>query len=168
MTTVVYDGKSLVSDSQSTVGDEVYAEDCQKIFPEVGPFAVLGIAGNYQDAKDVLKVITDFTNIDQIRGLDFKDLEWNCSMIAITYNGEVWHYTGKYSFEMRPDVPFAIGSGAPYALGAIHAGSDAKNAVLAAARYDLYTNEVLQVALLTGPEDTDDTEPDEPEEPTKH
>jgi len=166
MTTVVYDCKCLVSDSQSTVGEEIYGEDCQKIFPDVGPFAVLGVAGNYQDSKDVIDVISDYTKIEQILGLDFKDLEWNCSMIAITYRGEIWHYTGKYSFELRQDIPFAIGSGAPYALGAIHAGADAKQAVLAAARYDLYTNDLLQVAQLTGPEESEETE--EPEEPNVH
>lgn len=153
MTTVVYDSKSLVSDSQSTIGEEIYEEDCQKLFPDVGPFAILGVAGNYQDASDVIKIVKDFTNIDQILGLDFKELEWDCAMIAITNQGEIWHYTGKYSFELRPDIPFAIGSGASYALGAMHAGADAQGALLAAARFDLYTNSTLQVATLEAPEE---------------
>lgn len=158
MTTIVYDTKTLASDSLSAVGDTIYEDDCQKIFPSVGPFAVLGVAGNYQDALDVIDTIKDFTKIDQIRGLDYKTLGWECAMIAITHDGQVWHYTGAYSFELRPDLPFAIGSGAHYAIGAMHRGATAREAVETAARYDLYTNDKVQEATLVTEEDDTETE----------
>jgi hypothetical protein len=160
MTTLVYDGKSLVSDSQSSIGSEIYEEDCQKLFPEVGPFAVLGIAGNYQDCMDVIDSIGEYTKVEQIRNLDYEELGWDCGMIGITHDGSVWQYTGKDSFQLRPDLPFALGSGSDYAMGAMYAGADAKTALEAAARYDLYTNNVIQEASLV------DTE--EEEEVTKH
>lgn len=146
MTTIVYDTKSLVSDSQSTAGDQIYEEDCQKLFPNVGPFAILGVAGNYQDALDIIDTIKHYTLIEQIRGLDYKELGWSCAMLAVTHDGQPWHYTGNRSFELRPDLPFAIGSGADYALGALAMGASGEEAVKVAARYDPYTNGVTQVA----------------------
>lgn len=159
MTTIVYDTKSLVSDSQSTIGDQIYENDCQKLFPNVGPFAVLGVAGNYQDAMDVIEVIQDFTKVNQVRGLDYEELEWNCAMLAITHEGQVWHYTGKFSFELRSDIPFAIGSGASYAMGALAMGADAETAVKVASKFDLYTNDITQKATLVfdGTEGTEET-----------
>ena len=162
MTTIAYDGKQLVSDSLSCIGDLKYEQDCQKLFKDVGPFAVLGIAGSYQDAMDVIQTIQDYNKIDHIRSLNFKELNWQCVMLGVTHDGQVWHYSGDRSFELRPDLPYAIGSGMDYALGAMGAGADAQQAVLVAARYDLNTNDVLQVATLV-------TEGEEPEaEPTLH
>lgn len=152
MTTIAYDGKTLVSDSQSTIGDQIYEVDCQKLFPDVGPFAVLGVCGDYQAAMDVLKVIRDFNRIDHIRDLDFKELNWKCAMLGITHDGQVWHYTDTFSFELRPDISFAIGSGSDYALGAMAAGATAEEAVKIAARYDVNTNDVTQVATLVSEE----------------
>lgn len=159
MTTIVYDGKSLVSDSQSTIGDQIYEEDCQKVFPDIGPFAVLGVAGNYQDALDIIETIKHYTLIDQIRGLDFKELKWNCAMLALTHDGQLWYYTGDKSFELRPDLPFAIGSGGDYALGALAMGATAEEAIKVASRYDPYTSNQVQVAtLVTEEQDEENTE----------
>lgn len=148
MTTIAYDGKQMVSDSLSCIGDLKYEQDCQKLFPNVGPFAVLGIAGSYQDAMDIIEVIQDFNKINHIRNLDFEELDWQCVMLGVTHEGQVWHYTGNRSFELRPDLPYAIGSGSHFALGAMGHGADAQQAVLVAARYDTGTNDVLQVATI--------------------
>lgn len=160
MTTIAYDGKTLVSDSQSSIGDLKYEADCQKLFPDVGPFVVLGVAGSYQDCMDIIEVISEYNKINHIRSLDFKELDWKAEMIGITHEGQVWHYSGNRSFELRADVPYAVGSGADYALGAMAVGATATEAVLAAAKLDLYTNEVLQVAEIK-------LEGDTPEEDTK-
>lgn len=79
-------------------------------------------------------------------------------MIAITHDGQLWHYTGSYSFELRPDIPFAIGSGSEYALGAIAMGADAKKAIEVASKYDVYTNDHIQVANLVTEEEVESTE----------
>lgn len=97
---------------------------------------------------DVIDIIKDYNHVEHIRNLDFEELGWKCSMLAITHDGTIWHYTGTYSFVLRNDVPFAIGSGAQFALGAMAFGADAKEAVLIASRYDLHTNANLQVANL--------------------
>jgi ATP-dependent protease HslVU (ClpYQ) peptidase subunit len=156
MTTIAYDGKTLVSDSQSSIGSLKYEDDCQKIFPNVGPFAALGVAGSYQDCMDIINVISEYNKIDHIRSLDFKELNWQAEMIGITHEGQVWHYSGNRSFELRPDLPYAVGSGADYALGAMAVGADATSAVLAAAQLDLYTNDKLQVATIRSAEDPEE------------
>ena len=168
MTTIVYDTKLLVSDSQSSIGNEIYEEDCQKLFPNVGPFAVIGIAGNYQDSMDVIEVISDYNKMDHIRGLDFEELDWQCAMLGVTHEGQVWHYSGKHSFELRSDMPFAIGSGAQYAMGAMYAGAGAELALEAASRFDIDTNNIKQIATLDygRPEEPEVTK--DPEEPTQH
>ena len=160
MTTIAYDGKKVVSDSLSCIGDMKYEQDCQKLFKDVGPFAVLGIAGSYQDSMDVIQTIQDYNKIDHIRSLDFKELDWKCVMLGVTHDGQVWHYSGNRSFELRPDLPYAIGSGGDYAMGAMAVGATAEEAVLAAARYDLNTNEVLQVATLVTEGDTEESQED--------
>ena len=78
-------------------------------------------------------------------------------MLGVTHDGQVWHYTGNRSFELRPDLPYAIGSGDMYALGAMAVGATAEEAGLAAARYDLNTNEVLQVATLVTEGEAEET-----------
>lgn len=155
MTTIAYDGKSLAADSRSCIGDMVYEEDCQKIFTDVGPFAVIGIAGDYQASMDVIDTIKDFLNIQHIRDIDFKALKWECVFIAVTDAGEVWYYRGDGSFTLRPDKAFAIGSGGPFALGAMGAGCTAEEAVKIAAQFDLYTNDTVVVANLVESKETD-------------
>lgn len=155
MTTIAYDGNTLVSDSMSSIGELRYEEDCQKLFPNVGPFAVLGVAGSYQDCMDIIEAISDFNKIDHIRNLDFKELGWKAEMIGVTYEGQVWHYNGNRSFELRSDLPYAIGSGGDYAIGAMGHGASAQEAVLVSARYDLYTNDRLQVAEIKFNQETE-------------
>ena len=163
MTTIAYDTKSLVSDSQSSIGNMRYEDDCQKLHKDVGPFAILGIAGDFQTAMDIIEVIADYTKISQIRSLRFEgepnEQAPTVHMIGITHEGQLWFYDGTKGFELRADRPYAIGSGSEYALGAMAAGASAKEAVIIAARYDINTNDVLQIAEInfTGDEGQETT-----------
>jgi 20S proteasome alpha/beta subunit len=147
MTTIAYDGKSLASDSRSTMGSMIYEEDAQKIYPNVGPFAVLGIAGDFQAAMDVIDMIKDFSQIEHIRGISSEDIG-NVSLIAMTHDGRLWSYAGDKSCELRTDRPFATGSGGEYALAAMDLGKTAEEAVLYASTRDIYTNNITQVAHI--------------------
>jgi len=159
MTTIAFDSKSLVSDSRSCIGEMIYEEDSQKLFPKVGPFAILGISGDYQAAMDVLDMIESFTQLDHIRGIP-ADQIGNVSILGVTYEGTLWSYAGERSCELRMDVPFAVGSGAPYAMAAMDMGYTAEEAVIAASKRDLYTNDVVQVATLFD-EDKDNKDKEE-------
>jgi len=144
MTTIAYDGKSLASDSRSCIGGMIYEEDAQKIFTERGPFAVLGIAGDYQAAMDVMDMIGEFTNIEHIRGIPPEEIG-NVSILAVTKDGRLWSYAGSASCELRGDRPFAVGSGSDFAIAAMDLGKSAKEAVEYAATRDPNTNSVTQV-----------------------
>ena len=65
---------------------------------------------------------------------------------------------GEKSFELRPDLPFAIGSGSQYALAAMDLGKTAEEAVVYASTRDVYTNNVTQVASLITEEELNDTD----------
>lgn len=158
MTTIAYDTKEIVSDSQSTLGDICYEEDCQKLFPNVGPFAIIGIVGNFQHASEVIDYIQDFTRLEQILNLDFDELEWDCGLLGLTHKGELWSYNGKRSCRLRNDIPYALGSGGDFALGAMFGGASAREAVIIASRLDLMTNDVIQVASISTEEELKEEE----------
>jgi len=160
MTTIAYDTKTLVSDSRSSLGDMIYEEDSQKIFPNVGPFAVVGISGSYQDAMDIIKVISSYTQVDHIRSIPFEELG-QASLLGVTFNGELWSYAGDQSQQLREDKPFAIGSGSQFALAALDLGKTAEEAVIYASTRDMFTNDVLQRAdLIPETEEKDDKDSD--------
>lgn len=149
MTTIAYKDGVLASDSQSTLGDVIYENDCQKIFENVGPFEAVAVAGDYQDAVDVLKVIQAYTDIDQIRDIDFKQAKIQAQFLAVTHDRALWYYAGDMSWQMRPDIPFAIGSGGDYAWGAMLNGATATEAVHIASQLDTGTNNRIQYVNLT-------------------
>ena len=153
MTTVAYDGTTLASDSRSTMGGGmIYEEDAQKIFPDIGPFAVLGIAGDYQAAMDTMDMIQDFNKIEHVRGIPAKEVG-DVALIGVTHDGKLWSYMGDRSCELRADKPFAVGSGSEYALAAMDLGKTAAEAVVYASTRDLYTNDIVQVATLYSEEE---------------
>jgi len=148
MTTIAYDGKTLASDSRSTLsGPTIYEEDCQKLFTDVGPFVVLGIAGDFQDAVDAISLIEGYTQVDQIRNID-SDSIGDVALLGITKEGMLWSYAGDMSFQLREDKPFSTGSGSSYALAAMDLGLTAEEAVVYASTRDPFTNSIVQVAHL--------------------
>ena len=147
MTTIAYDTKTLCSDSRSSMGSMIYEDDAQKLFMNVGPFAVVGIAGGYQDAMDIIAIISDFTKVDQIRAIPHEAVG-DCVLLAVAHNGDLWIYQGDESCMLRSDRPFAVGSGSTYALSAIDLGKSAEEAIEYASTRDMHTNNVIQKAIL--------------------
>ena len=68
----------------------------QKIFTNIGPFAVVGVAGSYQDAMDIIDMISDYTKVDHIRSIPAEHIG-EVSLLGITYEGELWSYAGDLS-----------------------------------------------------------------------
>jgi len=162
MTTIAYNNGVLASDSRSCIGDMIYEEDSQKIFQDLGPFTFLGIAGDYQAAMDTLDIIKAFTSLEQIRTIPADEIG-NVSILGITEDQRLWSYAGDCSCELRADRPFAVGSGAPYAMAALDLGLEPEEAVAYAATRDMMTNNIVQTTRELPDEVTD-----EEEEPTKH
>jgi ATP-dependent protease HslVU (ClpYQ) peptidase subunit len=148
MTTIAFRDGIMVSDSQETSGGLKF--NCRKLFRKkdlVGNKVILGTAGG------------SFT------GMIYVDLfgtnKPRPTTIEYMYEDEDFHiiiWDGKKLFEVnwmwRPiEVPpihkfFAVGSGAAVALGAMHMGASAREAVAIACRVDAYTGGRLQVMTL--------------------
>jgi len=143
MTTIAYGNGVLASDSRSCIGDMIYEEDAQKIFQNIGPFDVIAIAGDYQAAVDTLELISTYTTLDQIRVIPSSEIG-EVSILGLTVDKRLWSYAGDKSCELRADRPFAVGSGAPYALAALDLGLEPEEAVAYAATRDAMTNNTIQ------------------------
>ncbi len=155
MTTVAYDGKNLCADSRSSLGDMIYEEDAQKIFPNIGPFSVLAIAGDYQDAMDIMESIKEFSNLDHIRSIPKEEMG-DAQLIGITHDGELWSYAGSHSCKLRADMPIAIGSGRQFALAAMDLGKSAEEAIIYASSRDMFTNNVVQTIEIASLDDMEE------------
>ena len=134
MTTVVYDGYNIASDSRC-VGDFIHSGSTQKIYhyPETGNY--FGVAGSVIPAIYIIDWINDGMNPmerpDVPDGHTF-DLLW------VTTEGA---WVGSQDCLFMPiEAPFAIGSGGHLALGAMSAGADIDEAVRIASLYDVYTD----------------------------
>ena len=149
MTTVAYKDGVLCSDSQCSAGDHIHSHGVQKIWVDVGPFAAVAICGDPQGAYDLIPMMSEYTKIEHLRGVDFKEMGIDTDFLVVTKEGEVWRYAGNRSQMLLSSDPIAMGSGADFALGAMAQGATAKEAVLIASKLDFYTNNVLQTCTIT-------------------
>lgn len=150
MTTIAYTQFTLASDSASSIGSMNYEMDCKKIHLNVGPFAYIGVAGDFQRAQGFLKEIGSIRSVQDIvdKNQYGKHNNTGVEMLCIAHDDTLWSYNGESIFELRADLNYAIGTGAEYALGAMCHGATATEAVVVASKYDMYTNNVLQVYHL--------------------
>jgi len=146
-TTIAYDGKILAADSQSTCGGRKWLDGRKKI-QEIGDFYVAG--------SGVVFLIDKFISIWREKDKDTAKKE--VSKLAESEDGVcfiiVHKVTGKFSvIYINHDkvsehhdrrLPFAIGSGDDYAMGAMGAGKTADEAVGIAAQHDLFTGGNIQ------------------------
>lgn len=138
MTTIAFRDGIMAADTQETQGESQLR--CKKLYRCTSPKGrrvIIGTAGGsfsgmvyvdwFKEGGDRPSVLDNISNDE-----DFHNLIWD----------------GKNLFEVnwlwRPiKVPtpkfFAIGSGAPAALGALHMGASAKEAVNVAKKIDIYT-----------------------------
>ena len=135
MTTIAWDGKILAADGQITRDHSiVMATTQQKIFKNVGVFDVLAFCGDWMPVDDFLgwaenpeetqPPIGAYTVIFVINGvLHFSNMETPISECMTLPSGAV----------------DAWGSGAHLALGALHSGKTARQAVNLACKLDVFT-----------------------------
>jgi ATP-dependent protease HslVU (ClpYQ) peptidase subunit len=138
MTTIAFRDGIMAADTQETAGESQMR--CKKIFRATSPKGrrvLIGTAGgsfagmiyvdHFKSGKE-RPITIDYMDIEE----DFHNLIWDgTNLFEVNW---LW----------RPiKVPrpkfFAIGSGAPAALGAMHMGASAKEAVNVAKKIDIYT-----------------------------
>lgn len=131
MTTIVICGDEIACDSMATRGGMIESTKVIKImrFEE----GWIGSAGSLHD----IKIMQAFYS-GEIEGLPD---ELNCESLILPDKGKPLCVTVSNGCMIQDvvDNPVCIGSGAPYAYGALHAGATAKEAVLAAISRDCYS-----------------------------
>ena len=135
MTTIAWDGKTLAADGQVTIGDSgIMTLKRQKIFKKIGIFDVLAFAGSLEPVEEFLEWAKnpeegvppegEYTVIFVVDGV----LAFSHMTTPITNSITI----GKGEID-------AWGSGANFAIGAMHAGKTAIQAVNIAIKCDAFT-----------------------------
>ncbi|EQB1369305.1 hypothetical protein ACYB2G_003780 [Salmonella enterica subsp. enterica serovar Chester] len=165
MTTIVFDGKTLACDGQVTVEERSAATQYRKIHtpPEGTMWKLLGedvkaigLAGDVAALQSVRQELT----LERFGGIERGGVRFETTypeqiefiVLAVLTDGRVIDASkckdNKYASYVFVEPPYAIGSGAHYALGALGAGVDAPTAVEVAKRYDLYSGGQTQTLKL--------------------
>jgi hypothetical protein len=141
MTTIAYDGRTMVADTLVTDGWGMKELVRNKIWANVK--LLVGAAGDHGDIHRWMAAnLHDETNIGHLLNVGYPSYSKNDndpSIIVVNRtNGAVYRHTS--GVFVRVSRPFhAVGSGRDYALAAMHLGHDALEAVRAAAEFDVHT-----------------------------
>jgi 20S proteasome alpha/beta subunit len=127
MTTVVYRDGVLASDSRVMNAGWVNTAAVPKVWREEDG-SLFAVTGDYAMAVKVMKSI--------IAGGDGDGLGESARVIRVASNGEVTVFEEGGSFPVSGADFYAWGSGFPVALGALHMGASAEEAVRIAALVD--------------------------------
>lgn len=151
MTTIAFDGCTMACDSafNGKSMTDVLLDD-SKI--RVGRDFLLGIAGDFARFKyfesRMLKESWKQTRADHLFDLPIETCEFldadSIDLILATKDG-VFEWHGPGIFLPTSHQPYAIGSGAAYAIGAMFQGATAKDAVKTAYNFDPHTNDSIGV-----------------------
>lgn len=133
MTTIAYDGKTLVADRQCTHESTGRRSELTKVFKLENNdcFQAIGFSGNPDCIPRVL------------RGLEQNDYDWETNEIKfvallIDWAGTAWLVEEEGEVCEVP-TPWSIGSGSAFAHGAMEADCTAQEAVKIASNLDMYT-----------------------------
>ena len=138
MTTIAYNhkDKELAADSQSTSGYTIASQNVTKLHRlDYGWFA---FAGNLADAYILIDYLLGNIPPDN---LDLSKLD--VAGFVLPDKGQPYNIhisSAGHLVKIECNHSSAIGSGAEYALGALHCGASAKDAVKAAIKYDIYSS----------------------------
>lgn len=138
MTTIAWDGKTLAADRMCTDGNQKFS--VTKITKHGDE--LIGYSGGLSRCKEILEWYTG-----ERKPTDFpKGADDDYSELFVVRDGKVFLYGDKNPIEPE-ESKFAVGSGAAYALAAMHCGLDAEGAIEVASKFDPGTG--LGVDALT-------------------
>lgn len=135
MTTIAYDGKTIAADGLSVSGTERRSSAARKVISAHGRiYAFTGLFALFPILVEWHAAGADPSETPEVRD------EGGWTLIVIESVGPVKMYTRSVPYPEAIDADkFAVGSGQDYALGALHAGLSAKDAVEIAAKIDTNT-----------------------------
>jgi hypothetical protein len=128
MTTIIWDGEEVASDSRSTSAGTIDSGICKKIFKD--KTATWALAGDYSQSLAVMKWMSE--GRDPETEPVFNEPEYEVLMIR---KGSGYIFSGEtHGCEHQP--PIALGTGRELALGAFDAGASLKEAIETACKMD--------------------------------
>jgi len=125
MTTVAYRDGVLAADSRVTVGGMVVTDKATKVH-RLRDGSLFGWAGGVEDAERLKRALVK--GQDAPPNLDVIALRAHPDGSVSCFEGNIWI--------KQTDPYHAIGSGAPYAIGAMDAGADAVSAATIGSKRD--------------------------------
>ncbi len=160
MTTIIFDGKLLVTDSQITADSQILTQQ-QKLFRRLdseGEPCIIAICGYSTISTYVLNnYLWDITKKNKIKELnelvaDLPDKEAGIQIVMAYSNdaSKLWHFCSgqlaafRFSFTQYNSAHCAFGSGREIAIGALKAGKNAIEALDIVASLDIFTDTEIQ------------------------
>ena len=157
MTTIAWDGETIAADSQDTYND-MKTLSSQKLFRidwDDGTADILATAGHGSAGMVFIEWYEGNPELDidpQEYKLAINDtnlVDWDDDFHILVWNDDGLFEVDRYYKMSKVDEPFfAVGSGACAALGAMHMGATAKEAVEIAKKIDLYTGGKVKTLTL--------------------
>jgi hypothetical protein len=135
MTTIAWDGFTLATDSQGTLGDNKSGSVHKKLFKNIGPFRAVALSGELRAFPKVLK---------SFKTGDVDETKFEVVGICVDKHGVAWEFDGfHWTFQkMRPLT--AMGTGWALATAAMQGGADAHKALKITCKLDLYSGGRIQ------------------------
>lgn len=147
MTTVAYDGKTLAADKMSTTNGRPHLSVHEKIrrINYHGQAALAAGAGTIVYSHTVIEWLNRGAPSDDKPDLPGPDDSFT---VMVVTEGGVFIYTDSLVPVPVGNIPWALGSGSEYALGAMAAGASAKRAVEIACTLDVSSGMGVDVLTL--------------------
>ena len=139
MTTIALDKTHIAWDSQIIVGSEKAAWDGDKVWL-VGS-TVYGFAGDFAMLDEIINWHAKGARVDRAP----KEGEWD--LLVANAKG-IRFYSNEVKYATKIVAPFAFGSGAHFARGAMLAGASAYQAVQIACKCDVFSGGEIGVLKL--------------------
>lgn len=144
MTTIAYHLGILAADTLSTKGGIKVSLEVQKIY-RIGKYRV-AISGELSPALEMFQTLKKMLKKETYEFKNTEPMQENFTIMCVK-DGEnfVRIFISAAGFWEKDGIPFAMGSGANFALGAMHFGATAEEAVRIASTLDIYTGDRIQV-----------------------
>lgn len=130
MTTVAWDGRTLVADSAATTDSRKITT--HKLF-RLADGSLVGGAGTLTEIREMVAWLNSGSDPETLPECS------DCDLLLVKTDGSVLEFSGSADGIPVLDKVAAIGSGAEYAIGAMLAGKPARRAVEIAAMRDPFT-----------------------------
>ncbi len=155
MTTIAFRDGIMAADGMSTINNTTRAPGTSKKLWRLSDGSLAGGAGN---------AFPIAASLDAARGqndIHLPETAYNTTILSVSPGGVVKIHTQGSAIEFNNAPFFAIGSGAEAAIGAMHGGATAEQAIEAAIRSDMFSGPPVQTLTFKLERGTSKT--DEPE-----